>query len=135
LIGNAIIVVEFKFGAGRHENSGKWQVEDYALNLRDFHFESHGRTIVPILCATEAEIISRFAKWSSTIWPVILCNRLSLGDILSGLIGEFGGSPQIDARTWMGSVYRPSLTIIEAAERLYGNHDVREINHSYAANR
>lgn len=134
LVGSAVIVVEFKFGARRHENSAKWQVEDYALNLRDFHSESHGRTIVPVLCATEAEHADGLARGDSTVWPVVLCNRRSFDTVVSELVVEFENSPQIDARQWRTSAYRPSLTIVEAAERLYGNHDVRGINHSYAAN-
>lgn len=40
----------------------------------------------------------------------------------------------IDADTWVDAPYRPTLSVIEAAERLYENHDVREISHSYASN-
>ncbi len=41
---------------------------------------------------------------------------------------------RIDPGRWIDSAYRPTLTIIEAAERLYGNHSVREISHAYADN-
>ena len=40
----------------------------------------------------------------------------------------------IDAERWIIAPYRPTLTIIEAAERLFAQHDVREISHSYADN-
>src|SRR5690606_129275 len=40
----------------------------------------------------------------------------------------------IDADRWIHSAYRPTLSIIEAAELLYAGHEVREISHSYASN-
>ena len=40
----------------------------------------------------------------------------------------------IDPVVWIDSPYRPTLTIVQAAEELYASHDVREINHRYADN-
>ena len=49
-----IIILEFKIGADQYMSSDKMQVEDYCLDLRDFHAESCNRTIVPILVASKA---------------------------------------------------------------------------------
>ena len=40
----------------------------------------------------------------------------------------------IDHDAWCAAPYRPSLNIIEATERVFAGHDVREISHSTATN-
>ena len=52
LVGQIVPVIEFKFGARRYEAHEARQLEDYALDLRDFHQASHRLTIVSMLCAT-----------------------------------------------------------------------------------
>src|ERR1700759_4104732 len=47
-----IIVIEFKVGKSDYSNADKEQLLDYCLDLRDFHFESKDKIIVPILLAT-----------------------------------------------------------------------------------
>ena len=54
IIGSKIIVIEFKFN-DKTGNAGKIQLEDYCLDLRDFHKESRNRKIFPILLSTGTE--------------------------------------------------------------------------------
>ncbi|WP_157685168.1 DUF2075 domain-containing protein [Robbsia andropogonis] len=112
-------------------------MEDYCLNLRDFHGDSAGHTIVPVLCSTAApSIVGSPLVSRSHVSPIQLANA---GDLSSVLLAAHrvlhvpDGSP-IDADAWVDAPYRPTLSVIEAAERLYENHDVREISHSYASN-
>lgn len=135
---DVILVIEFKFGAYSFDAAARWQVEDYAFNIRDFHAESASRRIVPLLCATEAE--DGPATGALPAWGLVsglqLANR---EDLPERLLASFRGAHSAErepiiARRWIDSAYRPTLTIIEAAERLYENHGVREISHSYAAN-
>jgi hypothetical protein len=49
---NAILVLEFKIGARNCAPADREQVEDYAIDLRDFHAGSRRHPIVPILVAT-----------------------------------------------------------------------------------
>ena len=51
-----VFVVEFKVGAREFDSTSRWQVTSYARDLQDFHAESHSRSIVPILCATDARV-------------------------------------------------------------------------------
>lgn len=135
---DVILVVEFKVGSPSHDASARWQVEDYCLNLRDFHAGSTGRTIVPVLCATAAPSVkdSRTPTSSSFVAPIRLANA---SDLTAVLLSAYSAqhdpdrSP-IDIDSWVSAPYRPTLSVIEAAERLYENHDVREISHSYASN-
>lgn len=140
LANDRILVIEFKFGMERYEAAAKWQTDDYALNLRDFHAASHRRYIVPILCAVDAPDESSVTPQTngSIVAPTQLANGKTLWSVMQrGYSNDL--PPQalehpIDPFAWLDSPYRPTLTIIEAAERLYGNHSVREISHNYAEN-
>jgi len=140
LANDRILVVEFKFGMEQYEAAAKWQVDDYALNLRDFHAASNGRYIVPILCAVDAPVHTSVVPLAngSTVAPTQLANGDNLWTVLQRACGNSlppaALGTLIDPVIWLSSPYRPTLTIIEAAERLYGNHSVREISHNYAEN-
>ena len=54
LSSNIVFVIEFKIGALEHQRSAFTQVEDYALDLKNFHEGSHEVPIVPILVSTKA---------------------------------------------------------------------------------
>lgn len=137
LADDLILVVEFKVGATAHDASSRWQVEDYCLNLRDFHGGSAGHTIVPVLCSTAApSVVGASVASGSHVAPIRLANAEDLFSVLLAAHRALhvpGGSP-INADAWADAPYRPTLSVIEAAERLYENHDVREISHSYACN-
>ncbi|VFS25126.1 hypothetical protein RAN7_2776 [plant metagenome] len=134
---DVILVIEFKVGATSHEASSRWQVEDYCLNLRDFHGGSSGQAIVPVLCSTAAPSVTNSPPISrSCVAPIRFTNA---DDLPSVLLSSYSAQhdpkgPLIDADTWINAPYRPTLSVIEAAERVYENHDVREISHSYASN-
>lgn len=134
---DVILVIEFKVGASSHGASSRWQVEDYCLNLRDFHGGSSGRAIVPVLCSTAAPSVTSSPPISNAcVAPIQVTNADDLTRVLLSAysaLHRIDGSP-IDADTWVDAPYRPTLSVIEAAERLYENHDVREISHSYASN-
>lgn len=134
---DVILVIEFKVGATSHDASSRWQVEDYCLNLRDFHGGSSECAIVPVLCSTAAPgVMSSPPDLISCVAPVQLTNADDLASVLFSAYSarhDPNASP-IDADAWIDAPYRPTLSVIEAAERLYGNHDVREISHNYASN-
>lgn len=134
-----ILVIEFKFGMARYEAAAKWQADDYALNLRDFHAASHERYIVPILCAVDSLTHPNvYSGHKNIVASTLLANGENLWTVLQRACGNAlpaaALAHPIDPLAWLESPYRPTLTIIEAAERLYGNHSVREISHSYADN-
>ena len=49
-----IFVIEFKIGAREHSPSALEQVEDYSLDLKNFHEGTHTLPVVPILISSEA---------------------------------------------------------------------------------
>ena len=54
LLRGIVFVIEFKAGKDAYLQADMEQVLDYALDLKNFHLDSHKRTIVPILVATDA---------------------------------------------------------------------------------
>jgi hypothetical protein len=46
--------VDLKKGVSGFDRSAKWQVEQYALDLRDFHAGSQGRLVIPMLVSSRA---------------------------------------------------------------------------------
>jgi hypothetical protein len=135
-----IFVLEFKFGMTAFDAVSKWQVEDYALDLRDFHLQSRNRSIIPILIATDvpSEKVPGFVLKSegASVWPVNCLTPRELAGFLASAywLAHVPDRVPIDPPAWDNSPYRPSLSIIEAAKELFAGHSVREINHAYAGN-
>ena len=128
-----VFVVEYKLGAQRFDRSSLEQVYGYGLDLKHFHETSHDRPVVPILVATEAS----YCEVQATQWDSDKLARPlhSVPNNLAQMILDVGGSFQyepIDAGSWIGGRYRPTPTIVEAAQALYRGHDVEEISRSEA---
>ena len=127
-----IIVVEFKIGENAYTSYALDQVIDYALDLKNFQEQSHNKFTVPILLATHASPVPITLKSfpDGLFWP-ICTNQNEFGTVLRKVIKEVSG-PEIDPESWLKSVYRPTPTIIEAAQALYKGHNVSEISRSEA---
>ncbi|HEV2692849.1 MAG TPA: DUF2075 domain-containing protein [Verrucomicrobiae bacterium] len=133
---DVIICLEFKTEDKAHSLQPQRQVEDYALDLRDFHEASCNRRIVPIVIAPKAppaaDSDDQFS--TETVRNVKLANASDLAQkVLTAFNAERRDNSQpIDPALWDNSPYRPVPTIIEAAEVLFAGHNVSEIAHSYA---
>jgi hypothetical protein len=123
----AVFVIEFKIGFGAFDNAARRQVEDYALDLQDFHAASQDAVIVPILVASAG-------RPAAPEWPlfwhhvtrVFESDGASLGALLAGVAARAPGG-RIDVEAWELAPYRPVPTIVEAATMLYARHGVAEI--------
>ena len=132
IAGGLVFVIEYKVGAGDYQKHAIDQVLDYALDLKNFHEGSHSRTLVPILVATEAPARQLEVKaWSDGVMQPILVNRETLLPTIQQLLATLKSIP-VDAEAWAASAYKPTPTIVEAAQALYRGHDVREISRSEA---
>lgn len=123
------LVLEFKIGADAHTNADRRQVEDYALDLQDFHAASRHHPIVPILIATRARSMPVY-------WPLLMsgaaepidANAADLGGILDDLWQRMPKPFQaLDVDAWEHAPYRPVPGIIDAACTLYSHHGVADI--------
>jgi hypothetical protein len=135
LSGGLILVMEFKCGARYYDRNALAQVEDYCLDLRDFHRESRQRTLIPVLIATRANKGS-FPSESvlDFVAPVWRSNGPCLGEVLKRAATQYGSDPSesIDPGKWNTGEYLPTPTIIEAARLLYEGQNVREVSRCHA---
>jgi hypothetical protein len=127
VIGDGIFVIEFKVGSDTFDRAAIDQVEDYALDLKNFHLGSHDRVIVPILVATRAkQSRAQFALALDQVAEPLLATVIDLGDILRMAAAQHRGRA-MDASAWAATGYRPTPTIIQAATALYARHSVKDI--------
>jgi Uncharacterized conserved protein (DUF2075) len=124
----AIFVVEFKVGE-RHVNTHAVnQVWDYALDLKNFHLASHAAPILPILVPTESQYrdVAALEPAHDRVFKPLTCSPAILGSTIRQALGHMVGAP-LDPLAWARAPYRPTPTIIEAAQALYANHSVDSI--------
>lgn len=133
LVGGVIFVLEFKVGTEQFDNAALDQVVDYALDLKNFHSGSHDRPIVPIVVATGAPDTAYSLIWADDkVAKPVLSNGVGLGKIIQDVSDQATIGAGIDILAWLGSGYKPTPTIIEAAQALYQGHKVGEITRSDA---
>jgi hypothetical protein len=135
LAGKVIFVIEFKVGTRRREQEAVRQTEDYALELRDFHAGSSGRALVPVLCPTEFQGCELAPYQTESPLSVTTCGAPSLAATLVELHQRVAPHQvgAVVAQEWLLAPYRPTPTIIEAAQALFAGHDVRAIAQSEAS--
>ena len=132
--GGVIFIVEFKVNSASFDSYAIDQVHDYALDLKNFHLGSHALPIVPVLIATKASSgVIRQPEWAADdVAKPILVGQTGLADVLAMCVQTKPRAAHVDVAVWRSSGYRPTPTIIEAAEALYRNHAVEEISRSDA---
>ncbi|MEN8241770.1 MAG: DUF2075 domain-containing protein [Chloroflexota bacterium] len=133
LIRGIILVIEFKVGEKHYSRNAIEQVLDYALDLKNFHERSHDRRIIPILVATKAKEVSLpIDIFNDNVFAPIRLTTSNFQKSIEELISRYDEAA-IDAREWGSSIYKPTPTIIEAAQALYQGHSVEEISRSDAS--
>jgi hypothetical protein len=133
VISNVVFVIEFKAGASEYASTAFDQVVDYALDLKNFHEGSHKTPIIPLLVSTNAlsRGLPELVFGEDFVANPIGTNGRALGAVLRS-ISPIDGFPSIDIDDWMAKGYRPTPTIIEAAQVLYQTHTVTDISRSDA---
>ena len=123
----AVLVLEFKIGQDSVLAGDLQQVEDYALDLQDFHSGSRGHVIVPILVATEADQAG--PHWALLPGTQVLTTCADrLGGMLRTLWDRLPEPGRlIDVADWSRAPYRPVPGIVDAACTLYSRHGVEDI--------
>jgi hypothetical protein len=131
-----IFVIEFKYDRKKYELADIRQVEDYANDLHDFHLESKGRILAPILLAPLANLNSQEVNLNhdSLILPCSKSNSKNLTEVISNLYLRFHDnvSLNIDSYKWEQSEYQPTPTIVQAAKVLFAGQKVETITNSSA---
>lgn len=129
IIRTCIILLEFKAFENTYLKSAIDQVVDYALDLHNFHELSHTVRLFPFLVCTGASAYPNKISIENGISSPILCCEETLAHEIQYIIDTYNDGNRIDPRQWINSAYKPTPTIIEAAQALYSGHDVREISY------
>jgi hypothetical protein len=88
---------------------------------------------VPILVATRADNVRLDLKWAPDgVAKPLLSNGGNLGTLLCTVLAKTPKQDAFDPEQWAVSGYKPTPTIIEAAQALYQGHRVEEITRSEA---
>lgn len=133
VLSGIVFVIEFKVGADQFGKAYQDQVVDYALDLKNFHAGSHDRPIVPIVIATGAPSQESDIVWAEDeVAHPVESNGTNLGELIKAIVESHRPKDSIDANVWAQSGYKPTPTIIEAAQALYQGHQVTDITRSDA---
>lgn len=133
LLDGIIFVIEFKIGESEYRRSDLRQAQGYAADLSCFHQASHNRVIVPILICTKAPSVDFYiaGDFIGVLEP-IKTNGENIASIINSALAIFSSQKKLNPLEWMASQYKPTPTIIEAAQALYNNHEVKDIARSDA---
>lgn len=127
-----IFVIEYKVGSELFGPSEVDQTQGYALDLKNFHEPSHTLPIFPILVATAAKAQPyQLEMFDDRGCAPLHSNGQNLAEIIESFSSRFGGQ-DLDPAQWEKGRYKPTPTIIEAAQALYRNHQVEDITRNEA---
>lgn len=128
-----VFVLEYKVGETTFPGHAIDQVVDYALDLKNFHAGSHGVPIVPVLVSTRAttSLTPDESGFDGVLEPV-LATEATLSAQIVQINRRLADTPKLDPMSWATAGYKPTPTIVEAAQALYQGHDVREISRNEA---
>jgi Uncharacterized conserved protein (DUF2075) len=139
LAGGLILVIECKSGAAGFTAEDRRQVEEYALDLHDFHAESVNRRIIPVLWNTDMpssdgnEKCPETMPFTDRVAAVVEIKGDGLERWLEALAIP-SDSSDIVGPQWDRSAYKPVPNVIEAATSIFAGHDVRSIANADADN-
>ena len=134
LIDKHIFVVEFKVGEETYPSEAQDQVADYTFDLKNFHGDSHNRSLFPILVCTDALARSNDRFMSEDgIYQIQFTNAQTLADVIDSCLAiPLPNNPVLNHEKWLAAPYQPTPTIIEAAQALYQHNTVEDISRSEA---
>ncbi len=131
LVNNVVVILEFKVGSNTYNSGDLDQVLDYALDLKNFHEQSHDKVILPVLVATNGpDENNDLNKYDDDIYLPIKLNKHNLSKVFHYVNRINSSNEIIDPIEWTKSIYKPTPTIIQAAQALYRGHNVSEISRS-----
>jgi len=128
ILGDTVFVIEFKVGENKFPRHAIDQVIDYATDLKNFHEGSHRVKLIPVLVSTNAKQEYNHKINILEMSSVIKVNEQNIKESILPFINY--NATEIDVEKWEESSYKPTPTIVEAAQALYNGHNVNEITRS-----
>ena len=143
IIDGIVFVIEFKIGSTTFNAADRRQAIDYALDLKSFHSGSHDALVVPVLVASKA--VSGFSgSFDFALSPdgvadLVYATGENLGMVIDrslaalSLHDEDAGFQRVQSGLdWADLPYKPTPTIVQAAQALYSGHNVEDISRNDA---
>lgn len=133
LIDGIVFILEYKTGGQTFNQSARNQVWDYALDLKNFHADSKGRILVPIVVvpgAPDNHCSIELRSSTDKVYEPLFTNTRQLGIVIQNILDQATVRPTQSDDAWANSGYEPTPTIIEAAIALYEKHNVTDITKS-----
>lgn len=130
-----LFVLEFKTGEEQNADADKEQLEQYVIDLKNFHFESYDIPIAPIWVVPQAELAPVKVRKPSNkqlLFEMATVCDTSIEDCFKQILSKDISREQIDMNNWLYSPYCPTSNIVDAARKLYANNKVEDINRSDA---
>lgn len=126
--GPLLIILEFKVSESEYRRADLNQAWDYALDLKNFHEGSHNLILLPLLVTTEASTSAKDLSehHRDGVYTPMQVNRHGIRKIIELGLEQISGA-SYSASQWAESIYKPTPTIIEAAQHLFSNHSVEAI--------
>ncbi len=126
-----VFVLEFKVGAQEYSNFAIEQALDYSIDLKNFHEQSHSREIIPLVISTEAPQYKLFIEqYPDGVYYPVKINKSNIASVICEISTQSVCTEVLNPDLWFKSIYKPTPTIIEAAQALYKGHSVKEISRS-----
>lgn len=131
-----LFVLEFKTGYGQDADSDKQQLEQYVLDLKNFHFESYDIPIAPIWVVPNESLepcCITMPKTNKLVFSTSTVCNATIADCIRDILSkDIGISESINMKNWLHSPYCPTTSIVDAARKLYAHNSVEDINRSDA---
>ena len=126
LIQDAIVSIEFKTQVDT--SAAADQIEDYSLDLLDFHKPSHGRVVYPVVLGVIAgPNKERTTNTFRQLRQTRFLRPFDLASFLSAVATEHADGTQIPIQIWNSGDYHPVPTIVEAAMGMFAEMEVEDI--------
>jgi len=130
LYSGLVFVIEFKVKSKVFLRADIDQCLDYAIDLKNFQEGSHELHLIPILVSTDAPNFKNKTEiYQDKIFKPMLCNKDNLTQLIEDISNQYSESEIVSIK-WENSLYKPTPTIIEAAQALYQGHHVKDISRS-----
>lgn len=138
LIQGIVFVLEFKIGEKSASKSQKNQALGYVEALKNYHYRSWKRVIIPILVATQSKAKALSLSINdSKIASLVVCNSNNLLSTINSIIEECSRRGLTMNKkgwevSWINGQYNPNPSIIDSTLKHYNSHEVSEIKSSEA---
>lgn len=116
-----VIILEFKM-KNQIKAEDLDQVKAYARDIKEYHYESRNKEVVPLLVLTKTSNLNKVKD------NIVCVSADNLQSVLDDIITEIS---ETDANYWIASKYEPLPTIVQAARTFMKNEplpNIRRVN-------